>query len=761
MLAPLAVVIAPVGWADLVVENTAGELMTTWSAGETAAIDPRFVDIRIKNTGAVEVEGVTATTEGVAAGDFSIVDLSATTIPAASSVTARIRFAPQALGSRQALLRIASTIPTAQESTVTLSGTGSTTFSPIIDDPSGTQSLAAGPPGQVYTFGTMTLNFLPTDQLISFNVTGVSFNNAPLGGIVYGSYQGLLYPYRAAYQLGPPPARTPTMTLSLALGTAIADFDAKLNGGGGSVAIQGDGKLIVTGTFNAVDGHPSQRIVRLNPDGTVDPSFHCSLDGNAESIAIDPAGRILICGYFNTVNGVPMPRIARLNIDGSLDSSFMPDPGMNHGLRVVSLSDGKVLVNGGWLRRLNADGSADVGFNVTPVTTPFNSFAVQQDGKIVANTDQVRRYHSDGTLDATFAADVESVTAIAVQPDGKVIVGGHFDEVSGVQRKRVARLNADGTLDLGFAGHVFLRDEAVSCVAVEEGGGVIISGTFTSVDGVSLPGVARLNSDGTLDRGFAPAGGTSDITITGMSLAADGSVFVAGNFSAIGSENRRGIAKLRNRPSVAEFSIEGGNTLRWKRSGSAPALSSVTFSYSTDSGHSWTVAGSPVRSGDSWVLGPVSLPAQSFLRASGGSVLSSRGFGLIQETKLHGRPLTNRETMRETQFGSPLSEGVSADGYDYDKDGHSNLIEYAFALNPKLPDAHLLPAWQETADSYEMTFPKDLTIDGISYHPEWSETMRTDDWHPGETLSDPNNNIFRIPFGIEERKFFRVRVTSP
>ncbi|MBX3741702.1 MAG: hypothetical protein KF712_11970 [Akkermansiaceae bacterium] len=758
-MASAVIAVAPVSMADLVVKNSAGDVVTSWAAGETAIIDPRFIDIRIENTGTVAVGGLSATAEGTAAVDFSVTNLSATTIPASSSVTARIRFAPQELGSRQAVLRISSSAPSVQETTLDLSGTGSMTFSPIVNDPSGIQSVGPGPSGRVYDFGIMTLNFLPTDQAITYQMSPEFSTNVSAGGIVYGNYQGALFPYRASFQQGPPPARISTMTLSMAMGTAFADFDARLDGSGGTVAIQGDGKVIVTGRFSMVGVHRRERIVRLNADGSVDPSFLCSLDDVADSVAVDPSGRILICGYFETVNGIPMPGLARLNVDGSLDSSFAPISGFSHGLRVVSLPDGKVLINPGMLRRLNVDGSIDGTFTETPVSSPFNSFAVQDDGKIVANTDRVRRYNADGTLDSTFTADVASVTAIAIQNDGKIIVGGHFDVVGGVARKRVARLNADGTLDSGFAGAAFAASEAVSCVAVQEDGGVIISGTFISIDGAARPCVARLNPDGTLDRGFAPAG--SGNVITGMSLAADGSVFVAGQFQSIGSESRRGFAKLRNRSCVAEFGIEGGNTLRWRRSGSAPALSAVTFSVSTDSGHSWTVLGSPERSGDSWILGPVSLPSHGFVRASGGSVLSSRGFGLIRESKLFGRGPTAVEEWRTANFGAPLNEGSGADSQDFDRDGHRNLVEYAFASDPKTAGLPAYPSWQAAGSAYGISFTKPAAVTGITYSAEWSETMGGDDWHPAEDLSVGDAKSFRVPVGTEERKFFRLKVANP
>ncbi len=746
--------------AGFVIKNTAGEILRNIDAGETAAIDPRYIPIRIENTEGVAVEGLAVAMEGGSAADFSVGDLSSSTIPAFSFVTAQIKFRPQGLGSRSAVLRITSSIPSMQETTADLTGIGSLIFSPIVNDPSGVQPWGPGIAGQVYSFGAMTLNFEPLDQGITYNFAPGYLNNVPEGGIVYGSYEGVLYPYRATYLFGPPPLRRPTLKLTLAYGVAFRDFDAKLSGGGGSVAIQGDDKLIVAGYFKTVAGQRREHIVRLNPDGSVDPSFNCALNSIAECVTIDKDNKILICGYFNSVNGVAAPGIARLNQDGSLDTSFSVSEEAGFGLRIIALPDGKILYNGGTLKRLNPDGSVDQTFAQSPVDYSFNGFAVQKDGKIVANTDGLRRYHADGSVDPTFTPDARFVSAIAIQDDGKIVIGGHFSQVNGVARRRIARLNSDGTLDSSFIGVSFAEDYSpVSCVALQEDGGIMISGVFNQVDGEERLSIARLNSDGTLDKAFVA--GTSRSTVTSMAIGPDGSIFVNGTFTSMGYESRTGFAKLRSRPSKVEFGVEGGHSLRWRRTGSAPALASVVFEVSTDGGSNWTHLGSPERSGDSWVLEGVALPVDGFLRAEGRSILSSRGFGLIQETKLFGRELTEIESWRAAHLGSPLNEGVGADSQDFDGDGHRNLIEYAFGLDPKVAAPAGLPSWLLGSSGYEVNFARPAGTAGITYGAEWSETLHEDDWHPAEDLSVGDTKSFRVPVGTEERKFFRLKVSNP
>src|SRR6185295_12042057 len=131
-----------------------------------------------------------------------------------------------------------------------------------------------------------------------------------------------------------------------------------------------------------------------------------------------------IAGEFNSINGTNRNFIARLNANGSLDTSFDPGPGPNAAIFAMALqSDGKVVIGGDFT---SVDG------------TPRNRIA---------------RLNGDGTFDATFepfsGAD-DTVYAVAVQPNGKVLVGGAFTTMDLRSRSRIARLDANGTLDLGF-----------------------------------------------------------------------------------------------------------------------------------------------------------------------------------------------------------------------------------------------------------------------------------------------------------------------
>jgi len=103
-----------------------------------------------------------------------------------------------------------------------------------------------------------------------------------------------------------------------------------------------------------------------------------------------------------------------------------------------------------------------------------------------------------------------SVFVVAVQPDGKSLLAGSFTAYNTVPRYRVARANLDGSIDAGFnpapaAG----ADQFVSALALDGNGKIVIGGAFNSFNGIPSKGIARLNGDGSLDGSFNPGLGAT------------------------------------------------------------------------------------------------------------------------------------------------------------------------------------------------------------------------------------------------------------
>jgi uncharacterized delta-60 repeat protein len=154
------------------------------------------------------------------------------------------------------------------------------------------------------------------------------------------------------------------------------------------------------------------------------------------------------------------------------------------------------------------------------------------------------------------------LSAVARQPDGKLIIGGDFSTVRGLVRYGIARLNGDGSGDPGFDARMG-KDSSVACVALQPDGRVLIGGAFTSVNGISRNGIARLNADGTLDRTFDPGLGIDGLTspsVLALAIQPDGKLVIAGRFGSINGENRDNMARLNSDGSLDRSfnaSIEG------------------------------------------------------------------------------------------------------------------------------------------------------------------------------------------------------------
>ena len=199
-------------------------------------------------------------------------------------------------------------------------------------------------------------------------------------------------------------------------------------------------------------------------------------------------------------------------------------------------------------------GDVDIDFNpsATGMSLPLVYHTpTQPDGKLViggnftaladATRNRIARLNADDTLDFSFNPNVNSnVYSSAVLADGKIVIAGQFSTVGGISRNRIARLNADGTLDLGFNPDA---NELVYTTAVQSDGKIVIGGKFTNMGGILRNRIARLNPDGTVDAGFNPSANDS---VFGMSVQPDGKIIVVGIFTNVGGMTRNLLARLNS-----------------------------------------------------------------------------------------------------------------------------------------------------------------------------------------------------------------------
>ena len=307
--------------------------------------------------------------------------------------------------------------------------------------------------------------------------------------------------------------------------------------------VQSDGKIIIYSL--------NSKFQRLNQDGTIDTGYATAtfgISGIVYDIAQQPDGKIIAVGDFSAAGNLTRYSVARFNQDGSLDAGFNQDItpaaiGMTR--QLVLLADGKILIaSASGLLRLNADGTKDASFMRT-FDFSFNSdLVVLPDGKILfARFGAIVRLQPNGAADNTFSQPNVGglVSAMSVQPDGKIVIGGSFTQVNGVGRGRIARLNADGTLDATFGVPIGL-DNTVNDIDSQADGKVVAAGAFTLFNGnVSRPYIARFNSNGTLDETFAT---TANNQLFAVKVQPDGKILLGGSFTQINGAARNRYARL-------------------------------------------------------------------------------------------------------------------------------------------------------------------------------------------------------------------------
>ncbi|WP_400191263.1 T9SS type A sorting domain-containing protein [Hymenobacter sp. B81] len=366
--------------------------------------------------------------------------------------------------------------------------------------------------------------------------------------------------------------------------------------------------------YNLLDGAPNN-LLRINTDGTLDQTFNYvagngqnGLNGNVNSVLVQPDGKVLVAGSSTRHNQTtPIPvGVARLNANGSLSHAAAPVAGATFAWSNGATGASITVSQPGTYTATATSGSCSVASNAVvvgaapavtvsvtpagPVNLPAGgsttltasattarfaqtgtglnarvyAHAVQADGKIVVGGNfsayngtpaaNVARLNADGSLDASFTSrgtGSNRVSAIALQPDGKILIGGGFGTYGGVNRNSIARLNADGSLDPTFVPQgirgVGLND-AVNAIVVQPDGKILVGGSFTRFDNEPTDRyIARFNADGSLDASFVPTDLSVNNRVFALALQPDGRILAGGDFTAadVTSFNTGGTPRTR------------------------------------------------------------------------------------------------------------------------------------------------------------------------------------------------------------------------
>ncbi|MCD9853095.1 T9SS type A sorting domain-containing protein [Epilithonimonas sp. JDS] len=297
-------------------------------------------------------------------------------------------------------------------------------------------------------------------------------------------------------------------------------------------------------------------IILSAQDGSVDLNFNTGLGPNGYNImamGLQTDGKIIVAGDFTSYDGIARKGIARLNSDGSIDQTFNPGSGIvGRVLNIIIQQDGKIIISGdftqfnniqkNYIARLNVDGSLDTTFNIagSGASNVIYSIAQQTDGKILIAGDfglyngiargRVARLNKDGSLDQTFDSGIGSnnyLNSVVLQSDGKVLIGGYTSTYNNIARRTIARLNIDGSLDTSFNPIGSGGNLPIYSMTVQLNGKIIICGGFTSFNNVETGGIARLNTDGTLDTAFIK---NNSASANSAVVLPNGKILTNGNF---------------------------------------------------------------------------------------------------------------------------------------------------------------------------------------------------------------------------------------
>ena len=247
-------------------------------------------------------------------------------------------------------------------------------------------------------------------------------------------------------------------------GSLDSSFNPAANADVYALAVQADGRILVGGNFTTLGGQTRRFLARLNANGTLDTSFNPAPGNMVYCLAVQGDGKILLGGAFVSVGGQTHHRIARLNADGTLDTTF--NAGASNTVYSLAVqTDGKILVGGA-----------------------FTTLGGQ-------TRNYIGRLNADGTLDTAFNPGAGgNVYALAIRADDRILVGGYFTTLAGQSRTALGLLNADGTLNTNFnAGVGASYSATVWSLALQSDGKVLLGGFFNNIGGQ-----ARIRSGGSM-----------------------------------------------------------------------------------------------------------------------------------------------------------------------------------------------------------------------------------------------------------------------
>ena len=529
------------------------------------------------------------------------------------------------------------------------------------------------------------------------------------------------------------------------------DVDTVTNVAGGllkTIVSLPNGQALLGGAFTSVGGATRQRMARVawsgaNDSTFADPQF---TGGQVSSIGVQPNGQYIVGGEFTSVGGTARPYLARINANGTLDGVFAPTFNSGGWLGAVAIQqDGKILIAGNFttvngttrtrMARLNASGSLDTSFVDPNIDFYVACMAVQADGKIViggafenvsgSQRTGVARLNSNGTLDTAFNPVLNGVVHelidIKINQNGKIIIAGAFTGVNATPMTNIARLNGDGSRDMGFANPNL--DGAVYNVAITAMGAMYIGGGFDNIGGAPHAKLAMLNDNGSVSSSFQNT--AANERVFALAIREDAKVLIGGFFTSVNGLPRGQFGAVRtNQPPIYELTVTP-TQISWYRWWYAPQATRVVFEHSTD-GVNYTPLGSATRSSAVWSL----------------SIPNALETGFVRARAYYG-DFSERSSFHEVvkYVYKPASRSAP---FDFDGDGKTDLS--IFRPGPgewwyQRSSDGVVPAFQ-FGSATDKLVPSDFTGDGKADVAFWRPS--DGNWY---VLRSEDGSFFGFPFG--------------
>jgi uncharacterized delta-60 repeat protein len=219
------------------------------------------------------------------------------------------------------------------------------------------------------------------------------------------------------------------------------------------------------------DSIPIKRLARINPDGSLDMSFNPlgSTDYFIYDCAIQNDGKIIIVGSFTKYDTTTAYHVARIDSTGKLDTSFVLGFGANDDVWAVKIqADGKIILAG--------DFTSYLGYARNRIAR------IRPDNGLIDHT-----FNNGGGAD-------NRIRTISIQTDTAIIIGGKFSTYNGVNRSQIARITTNGSLDNTFDPGLGASHEVV-CSVIQTDGKIILGGAFEEYDGTFINRVVRLQGN--------------------------------------------------------------------------------------------------------------------------------------------------------------------------------------------------------------------------------------------------------------------------